>query len=106
MSQPPQQAAQYLDNLIGKLYQALSIKFSDILNAFDTVLPDPRVGFNGHYFIPLPTGVKQQAIQYTWQDFYRKDVLNQLVQVPTLRLILIILWVRRFMIGYKLRNRG
>ena len=79
MSQSSQQAAQYLDNLIGKLYQALSIKFSDILDAFDTVLPDPRVGFNGHYFIPLPTGVKQQAIQYTWQDFYRKDVLNQLV---------------------------
>jgi len=79
VSQPPQQAAQYLDNLIGKLYQALSIKFNDILNAFDTVLPDPRVGFNGHYFIPLPTGVKQQTIQYTWQDFYRKDVLNQLV---------------------------
>jgi len=79
VSQSSQQAAQYLDNLIGKLYQALSIKFSDILDAFDTVLPDPRVGFNGHYFIPLPTGVKQQAIQYTWQDFYRKDVLNQLV---------------------------
>jgi len=79
VSQSSQQAAQYLDNLIGKLYQALRIKFSDILDAFDTVLPDPGVGFNGHYFIPLPTGVKQQTIRYTWQDFYRKDVLNQLV---------------------------
>jgi len=79
VSQSSQQAVQYLDNLIGKLYQALRIKFSNISDVFDAVWPDPERGFNGHYFIPLPTGVKQQIIQYTWQDFYRKDVLNQLV---------------------------
>ncbi len=79
MSQSSQQAVQYLDNLIGKLYQALRIKFSNISDVFDAVWPDPERGFNGHYFIPLPTGVKQQIIQYTWQDLYRKDVLNQLV---------------------------
>jgi len=45
VSQSSQQAVQYLDNLIGKLYQALRIKFSDILDAFDTVLPDPEGRF-------------------------------------------------------------
>jgi len=52
VSQSSQQAVQYLDNLIGKLYQALRIKFSDILDAFDTVLPDPRVVLMGIISFP------------------------------------------------------
>ena len=81
MSQPPQQAPQYLNGLIDRLYRAINIKFkNNLYNAFETIWPDPRTGFNGNLFLPLSTSFQLQTIQYAWKDFYDKNRLNQLIQ--------------------------
>jgi len=81
MSQPPQQAPQYLNGLIDRLYRAINIKFkNNLYNAFETIWPDPRTGFNGNLFLPLSTSFQLQTIQYTWKDFYDRGRLNQLIQ--------------------------
>jgi ATP-dependent helicase YprA (DUF1998 family) len=80
MSQPPQQAPQYLNGLIDRLYSAINVKFKNLYDAFEAIWPDPRTGFNGNLFLPLSTSFQLQTIQYAWKDFYDKNRLNQLIQ--------------------------
>jgi ATP-dependent helicase YprA (DUF1998 family) len=80
LAQSIQHSIQFLDDLVSKLYQALKIKFKDIYDAFEIVLPDPNTGFNGHKFLPLSPGINYQRIPYSWRDFYTKDTLRLLIQ--------------------------
>jgi ATP-dependent helicase YprA (DUF1998 family) len=68
-----------LNDLINRFYDALRVRFQDLHNAFESILPDPQVGFGGLNFIPLPQFQLQQC-NVTWKDFYKKDVINRLAK--------------------------
>jgi ATP-dependent helicase YprA (DUF1998 family) len=68
-----------LDDLIGRLYEALELKFGSLSDAFESILPDPVIRFNGRRFIPLPS-VRLSWIDATWRNVYDKNTLNALAK--------------------------
>jgi len=70
-----QQAHQYLNSLISRLYQAIQIK-RNLYDAFQNIIPDPQSGI---LYIPLPQAYQFKKINFTWRNFYNKSSLNQIL---------------------------